>query len=75
MHMVWFFLRANEQLYYEIRRQPDGDGYELTVKYPDGSERIERFNDSSALNNRSLALNRFLEEQGWRAFDPRLRSL
>lgn len=69
--MIWFFQRDAEQLHYEVRRQPDGDGYDLIVRYPDGSERVERFEDVAELNTRSLQLNRALQEQGWRALDAR----
>ncbi len=68
--MFWFFQREKEELRYEIRQNTDGL-YELIITYPDGMERIERFETSAELTKRSLELNRSLQQDGWKAIDSR----
>jgi hypothetical protein len=63
--MIWFFERKNSRLLYEIRRQPDGDDYELVVTFPDGRQEVEKFDDAHALIERSHALQEALRAQGW----------
>ncbi len=65
--MIWVFERAREQLRCEIRRETAGQGFELIVTNPDGSQRMERFGETSALIKRSLDLQMELIEAGWRA--------
>ena len=64
--MIWIFERANERLRCEIRRESVGPGFELIITNPDGSQRMERFEDTSALIKRSLDLQMELIEAGWR---------
>ena len=63
--MLWFFEKQQATLHYEIRRQDDGDAFELVVTHPDGSQEVERFSNQDALLKRSLALERALEAAGW----------
>ena len=63
--MIWFFERQDARLLYEIRRQPDGDDYELVVTFPDGRQEIEKFEDAHALIERSQRLQAALRAQGW----------
>jgi hypothetical protein len=65
--MIWVFERAREQLRCEIRRETTGLGFELIVTNPDGSQRMERFGETSALIKRSLDLQMELIDAGWRA--------
>jgi hypothetical protein len=65
--MLWTFDRAGEQLCCEIRRESGGSGYELVITNPDGSQRMERFEDTPALIKRTLELQRDLIEAGWRS--------
>jgi hypothetical protein len=65
--MIWVFERAREQLRCEIRRETTGQGFELIVTNPDGSQRMERFGETSDLIKRSLDLQMELIEAGWRA--------
>jgi hypothetical protein len=62
--MFWWFQRGGEFLRYEAREVAD-DAYELTVVMPDGTARIERFTDQTALQERQVALGRELEDDGW----------
>jgi hypothetical protein len=63
--MIWFFERQEARLLYEIRRQSDGDDYELVVTYPDGRQEIEQFRDPHSLIERSHRLQELLRSQGW----------
>lgn len=65
--MIWIFERASQRLRCEIRRDSAGSGFELIITNPDGSQRMERFEDTSALIKRSLDLQMELIEAGWRA--------
>ena len=63
--MIWFFERRRAWLHYEIRRQSDGEDYELVINWPDGRQEVERYTDPDALSERSLNLERTLTEDGW----------
>lgn len=63
--MLWFFERNTARLLYEIRRQVDGDDYELVLTFPDGRQEIEKYQDAHALIERSHRLQEMLRSQGW----------
>jgi hypothetical protein len=63
--MIWFFERHDSRLLYEIRRQADGDDYELVVTFPDGRQEVEHYRDPHALIERSQRLQDALRAQGW----------
>ena len=63
--MIWFFERKTAKLLYEIRRQVDGDDYELVVTFPDGTQEVEYFQDARALIERSQRLQASLRADGW----------
>ena len=63
--MIWFFQRSEAKLIYEIRRQPDGDDYELVVTFPDGRQEIEKFGDPHTLIERAHRLQESLRADGW----------
>lgn len=71
--MIWFFERRDLRLHYEIRRQPDGPGFELLITYPDGTQDLERYADPAAVLDRSRSLQNVLLKAGWRHPRPRLR--
>jgi hypothetical protein len=60
---VWFE-KGGSFLRYEARDLPDGT-YELRIVEADGTERTERFTDSSGLNKRQIELERDLAQKGW----------
>ena len=66
VQMLWIFERKGEQMRCEIRREGVGSGYEMIVTAPDGSQRMERFNETNDLIKRTLDLQRDLLETGWR---------
>ncbi len=65
--MIWFFHRGHDHLQYEIRETAGTAGYELVVRGPEGDVRVERFDDTISLLERSLELQRALVAQGWAA--------
>ena len=73
--MIWFFERQDARLLYEIRRQSDGDDYELVVTFPDGRQEVEKFEDPHALIERSHRLQDALRAQGWVPPPPAPRGL
>ena len=58
--MLWIFERKGEQMRCEIRREGVGAGYEMIVTTPDGSQRMERFDETNDLIKRTLDLQREL---------------
>ena len=62
--MVWFFERQQSRLHYEIRRQSDGDDYELVINWPDGRQEVERYSECGTLVERSSLLQTRLAQQG-----------
>jgi hypothetical protein len=63
--MLWFFERNAARLLYEIRRQVDGDDYELVLTFPDGRQEVEKYQDPHTLIERSQRLQEALRSQGW----------
>jgi hypothetical protein len=63
--VIWFYEREGEHLRCEIRQPLEGDRFALVVTMPDGSERVELFEDSTTLNRRSLELEKTLRSKGW----------
>ncbi len=63
--MLWIFERDGQQMLCEIRRG-DGAGFEMILTSPDGSQRMEQFEETSDLIRRTLDLQRDLLETGWR---------
>lgn len=64
--MLWIFERKGERMRCEIRREGAGPGYEMIVTNPNGSQRMERFEETGDLIKRTLDLQRDLLESGWR---------
>ncbi len=63
--MIWFFERQRRRLHYEIRRQTDGDGYEIVISHPDGRLEVERYSQPGEMLERWKALQHRLEREGW----------
>ena len=66
LEMLWVFERKGEQMRCEIRRDAEGAGYEMIVTSADGSQRMERFEETEGLIKRTLEFQRELMETGWR---------
>jgi len=63
--VIWFYERHGYHLRCEIRQLVEGDRYALVVTLADGTERSEVFEDTGALNRRSIELEKMLREKGW----------
>ncbi len=62
--MIWFFEKKGQYVRCETRKAVDG-AYELVITLPDGSERVERFEDSAELAKRQVALEHGYTTDGW----------
>jgi hypothetical protein len=62
--MVWFFERQGTYIRCETRDTSEG-GYELLVITPDGTENVERFEDSASLTRRQRELDSTFTHDGW----------
>ncbi|MBZ5558857.1 MAG: hypothetical protein LAO77_16420 [Acidobacteriia bacterium] len=62
--MFWWFERAGRFVRCAAQAVP-GDGYELRIVSPDGTERVERFDASSELAKRQASLEREFLADGW----------
>ena len=63
--MVWFYERQGNFIRCETRTATAGGGFELVVIHPDGSERVEHFDDSARLARRQAELENSLTHDGW----------
>jgi hypothetical protein len=63
--MVWFYERHGAYIRCETRDAPDGNGFDLLILNPDGSERVEHFEDSASLTRRQQELESTLTVDGW----------
>jgi hypothetical protein len=62
--VFWWFKRGNDYVRYESREVKTG-AFELRFVDIDGSERVERFDDSRALEERQRDLEQTLARDGW----------
>jgi hypothetical protein len=62
--VFWWFERAGQFLRYEASVAATG-GFELRIVEPDGTERVERFDDSSALARRQADFEHQISAEGW----------
>ena len=67
--MLWFFEKGGDRLHYEIRRSFDEGRYELSIRYPDGFERLESFEGPSALIDGAVTITHQLQREGWTPID------
>jgi hypothetical protein len=68
--MLWIFERKGQQMRCEIRREGAGVGFEMIVTTADGSQRMERFDETNELIRRTLELQREMLASGWRQPAP-----
>lgn len=68
--MIWFFTRGAAQIDVEVHRGPEPGVYTLAVTYPDGAERIERFENAARLVTRALTIQQRLIDEGWMPSSP-----
>lgn len=63
--MVWFYERHGAYIRCETCDAPDGDGFDLLIVNPDGTERVEHFEDSHSLTRRQEELETVFVVDGW----------
>lgn len=63
--MVWFYERQGTFIRCETRTADSGMGFDLVVVNPDGTERVEHFDDSLTLSRRQAELESTLAHDGW----------
>jgi hypothetical protein len=68
--MIWFFTRGAAQIDVEVHRGLDPGTYTLAVTYPDGAERIEKFETAARLVTRALTIQQRLIDEGWMPASP-----
>jgi hypothetical protein len=68
--MIWFFTRGAAQIDVEVHRGPEPGAYTLAVTYPDGAERVERFETAARLVTRALTIQQRLIDEGWMPSSP-----
>ena len=68
--MIWFFTRGAAQIDVEVHRGLDPGTYMLAVTYPDGAERIEKFETAARLVTRALTIQQRLIDEGWMPASP-----
>ncbi len=68
--MIWFFEKEGQRLRFEVRRAPEGAGYEIEIIEPDGTRRVEPIADAVDLTKRFSDLQADLASQGWRSPQP-----
>lgn len=62
--MVWFYERHGVYIRCETRETTDG-AFELVIMQPDGTESVERHEDSASLTRRQQELESNLTHDGW----------
>ena len=62
--MIWFFERKGQYVRCETRKATDGC-YELVITDANGTERVERFDDSTSLAKRQVDLEHTFVADGW----------
>jgi hypothetical protein len=68
--MIWFFTRGAAQIDVEVHRGTEPGAYMLAVTYPDGAERVERFDTAARLVTRALTIQQRLIDEGWMPCSP-----
>jgi hypothetical protein len=63
--MVWFYERHGVFIRCETRDAANGAGFELVIFQPDGTESVELFIDSAALERRQQELQSTFTHSGW----------
>lgn len=72
--MIWFFERQHSRMRYEIRRDTDGNDFELVITHADGRQAVERYSDSGEVLERSVRLQNTLLQDGWQPPTVRLKA-
>jgi hypothetical protein len=63
--MGWSFVRGAQWLHCEVRAGGAGSDWEILVRLPDGTPRVEHYPDQVSLLSRQFELIRAWKAQGW----------
>ena len=63
--MIFFFERDGQYLRCDIHAAPGGQGYELVMTHPDGSESREHHDSAETVYRRWNQLQGSLKDAGW----------
>ena len=63
--MIWFYAKLGNHLRCEVRQATNGERFDLIITEADGTERVERFDDSASVTQRTLQLEAEWISQGW----------
>jgi hypothetical protein len=70
--MIWFYVRDNDRLAYEIRHEGTNAPFEIIATLPDGRQHLERFEDPGELLDKALRWHEELHRDGWKPQPPAL---
>jgi hypothetical protein len=68
--MIWFYVRDDDTLSYEIRQERTDAPFEIVATLPDGRQHLERFVDARELLDESLRWQDELRRDGWKPRPP-----
>jgi hypothetical protein len=63
--VIWFYAKQGRHMRCEVRQHVDGDRFDLVITDADGTERVEHFEDSASVTQRSLQLEGECLTDGW----------
>ena len=63
--VIWFYAKHGHHVRCEVRAAANGNQFDLVITDADGSERVERFEDSASVTQRTLQLEAEWIGQGW----------
>jgi hypothetical protein len=63
--VIWFYAKQGDHVRCEVRTAASGQQFDLVITDADGTERIEKFDDSASVTRRTLQLEAEWIRQGW----------
>ena len=63
--MIWFYAKHGHHLRCEVRTAGSDEQFDLVITDADGTERVEHFDDSASVTQRTLQLEAEWIGQGW----------
>jgi hypothetical protein len=63
--VIWFYAKLGQHVRCEVRPVTNGERFDLIITEADGTERVEHFEDSASVTQRTLQLEAEWIRQGW----------
>jgi len=63
--LIWFYAKHGHHLRCEVRTAGSDEQFDLVITDADGTERVEHFDDSASVTQRTLQLEAEWIGQGW----------